>query len=85
MTSRKAVTDRDLNTSANRLMKLGWGVPVEAEPYADPGGGRARFRLLVSTSGFRIELARGLLSARRWPVGALMGVPGRVVRWKGEV
>jgi len=24
--------DRDLNTSANRLMQLGWGVPVEAGP-----------------------------------------------------
>jgi RimJ/RimL family protein N-acetyltransferase len=33
--------------------------------------------------GFWIELARGLLSARRWPAGTLMGVPGRVVRWKG--
>jgi len=32
MTSRKAVMDRDLNTSANRLMQLGWGVPVEAGP-----------------------------------------------------
>jgi hypothetical protein len=61
------------------VMQVGWGGPAEAEPYADTGGRRARFRLLVSPCGFWIELARGLLSARRWPVGTLMGAPGRVV------
>jgi hypothetical protein len=66
-------------------MQLGWSVPVEAEPYADLDDPRGRCRSLIPVCAFWIELARGLLSARRWPVGTLVSVTraGRAV--EGEV
>jgi hypothetical protein len=71
------ITECDLSLRVNPLLQLSWGVPVEAEPYADPGGRRARFRLLVSTCGLWIEWARGLLSARRWSAAPGREYPGR--------
>jgi len=54
-------------------MHADWIVPVEAEPHADPDHRRGRHCSLKPVCASWIEVARGLLSARRWPAGTLAG------------
>jgi len=62
-------------------------MPVEAEPRADPDDrrGRRRSLMFIPMCAFLIELARGLLSARRWPAPPRKGRPGRPCGGRGSL
>jgi hypothetical protein len=67
------------NARGAAVMDVCSTVPVETERHADPDDrrGRRRWLMLIPMCAFLIELARGLLSARRWPAAPWREHPGR--------